>query len=88
MEMAGKEGEQWSSEGHFLEEGTGQKLWEKRRDKAQWLEGSTLSFPGSEPQGDRARWSSQTPLPLHILYYTVEAPSRSAMDHLELLRAS
>lgn len=38
MEMVGKERQQWRGEGHFLEEGVGQKLGEKRRHKSQWLE--------------------------------------------------
>lgn len=38
MEMVGKERQQWRGEGHFLEEGVGQKLGEKRRGKSQWLE--------------------------------------------------
>lgn len=95
MEMAGKEGEQWSSEGHFLEEGTGQKLWEKRRDKAQWLEGSDTQlswFRTTGWQGQMVFTNSSSPayLVLHSggPISVCNGPLRVAQSQLRLAVAS
>lgn len=89
MEMVGKERQQWRGEGHFLEEGVGQKLGEKRRGKSQWLErpDTQLSWFRTIGQQDQTAFTDSF-FPVYLVFHSGDHPYGSMIHCLELLRAS